>query len=217
MMAHVSYRSSRARDSSPPSENDKGYYWTQRLIRTNPKRAHLELYDDDEHDDYPYSNNKAKASHALVVRQQSPLESYNIWPGPFSSNPLDDIPTHSEASDEDEGRVAWHRYTTGRHSPLRYSHSYDEDEREFRFRVEATFGRRKPSYSQNSKDLVWRSDMVRRKNKWIEEEWEVTQRERRRHNSIFDEEPVKGDSVRFRRMERTRTNEWKPLSGWKKT
>ena len=48
-----------------------------------------------------------------------------------------------------------------------------------------------------------------------DEDWETRERERR--DSVFDDEPVREKTVRFRRIKRTRTDEWKPLSGWRRS
>lgn len=114
-----------------------------------------------------------------------------------------------------------YKYTTTRYEPShshshshRHSRSDDDDEREFRLKVKATFGRPKSSHSTEHKAMAWSGDMFRRKEKWVDEDWET--RERRR-DSVFDDEPVREKTVRFHRVKRTRTDEWKPLSGWRRS
>ena len=219
-MTYVSYHSSRVRDRSPLYDDDEDFYSTRRLVRTNSKRAREDIYDDDEYDDYPYSN-KPKPSRALTIRQPSQLEKYNIWSRPSASPPkYTPVKYYPKASDDEdeETRTVRYKYTTARHVPVRHSHSDDEDdrEREFRLKVKATFGRPKSSHASEHKAMAWTSDMFRRKDKWVDEEWETKERERGRHDCFFEEEPVKEKTVRFHRVKRTRTDEWKPLSGWRR-
>lgn len=217
-MTYVSYRSSRTRDRSPLFDDNEDYYSTRRLAHTNSKRARSELYDDEEHDDYPYSNNRSMTSRAMAIHQPFQLEKYNIWSRPLSlSLQCGSSIYRSDASDEeDRGRIVRYKTTDARHSPKSYVHSYDENEREFHMKFKAMFARAKPSHSSELEDMAWSSDMVGRKKKWIDEEWEATQHERGGRDYAFDDGPVEEKSVRFRRVKRTRTDEWKPLSGWKK-
>lgn len=219
-MNNLYYHSSRTRERSPLFDDDEDFYASRRLVRTNSKRARADIYDDDEYDDYPYSNNKAKPSRALTIRQPSQLEKYNVWSRPSSSSPKHTSSKYySKASDdEDDDHKVRYKYTTTRYSPARHSRSDDEDdrEREFRLKVKATFGRPRSSHSSERKAMVWPSDVFRRKDKWIDEEWSTRERERGRRDSFFDDEPVKEKTVRFHRVKRTRTDEWKPLSGFRR-
>ncbi|KAF1974351.1 hypothetical protein BU23DRAFT_462039 [Bimuria novae-zelandiae CBS 107.79] len=205
-MTYLHYASSRTRERSPLFDDDEAYYSARRLVRTNSKRAYDDDDDDDyDYDDYPYSTNysksKAKPSRALTIRQAQPsqLEKYNVWSRPTSSSPKHSSSKHSHS----------------------HAHSDDEDERErereFRLKIKASFGRPKSSHASEHKAMAWSSDIFRRKDKWVDEEWETRERERGRRNLIFDDEPVKEKSVRFHRVKRTRTDEWKPLSGWRRS
>lgn len=223
-MTYLSYHASRTRERSPlfQADDDDDYYSNRRLVRTNSKRVHADFYDDDQYDDYPYSSNMTKPSRALTIRQPTQLEKYNIWSRPSTSPPKHHTTTkyYSKASDDDdEDRTLRYKYTTTRYSPARHSHSDDEDdrEREFRLRIRATFGRPKSSHSSERKAMALSGDTFRRKDKWVDEEWETRERERGRRDSFFEEAPAKEKTVRFRRVKRTRTDEWKPLSGWKKS
>lgn len=221
-MTYLSYHTSRTRERSPlfQDEEDDDYYSSRRLVRTNSKRAHTNLYDDDEYDDYPYSNNKSKPSRAITIRQPSQLEKYNVWSRPSTSPPKHTTTKYytKASDDEDDDHTVRYKYTTTRYSPVRPSYSDEENdrEREFRLRIRASFGRPRSSHSSERKAVAWSGDTFRRKDKWVDEEWETRERERGRRDSFFDEEPAKEKTVRFRRVKRTRTDEWKPLSGWKK-
>ncbi|KAJ4357508.1 uncharacterized protein N0V89_002084 [Didymosphaeria variabile] len=218
-MDSLYYRNSRVRERSPLFNDNEDFYSSRRLVRTNSKRARADLYDDDEYDDYPYSHNQAKPSRALTIRQPSQLEKYNVWSRPSSSSPKHTSSRYYKASeDEDDDRTVRYKYTTTRHSPGAHSQSRSDEEndreREFRLKVKATFSRPKSSHSSERKAMAWSGDMFRRKEKWVDEDWET--RERSRRDSIFDEEPMKEKTVRFHRVKRTRTDEWKPLSGFRR-
>ncbi|KAJ4286439.1 hypothetical protein N0V90_013139 [Kalmusia sp. IMI 367209] len=216
-MAYVQYRSTRERS---PIFDDEDLYYTRPLVRRNSKRARADLYDDDEFDDYPYSNNKSKPSRALTIRQPSQIEKYNVWSRPSASKHGSKYYSKDTSDDDnDQDRTVRYKYTTTRYSPVSRSRSDDEDERdrerEFRLKVKATFGRPKSSHSSERKAMAWSGDLFRRKEKWENEDWETRERERR--DSVFDDEPVREKTVRFRRIKRTRTDEWKPLSGWRRS
>ncbi|KAF9735147.1 hypothetical protein PMIN02_004449 [Paraphaeosphaeria minitans] len=224
-----SYHSTRTRERSPLfNDHDDDYYSARRLVRTNSKRA----YDDgdDEYDDYPYTTNshKNKPSRALTIRQPSQLEKYNIWSRPASSS----SPKHTSSryfrssfnNQEDDDRTVRYKYTTTRYSPSHthtHAHAHSDDdsdrEREFRLKVKATYGRPRSSHSSERKAMAWSGDMFRTREKWVDEDWETREREReRRRDSLFDDERVGEKSVRFRRMKRTKTEEWRPLSGFRR-
>lgn len=211
-MSYLNYYSTRSRERDP--YDDDLYY--RPLVRVNSKRQRADIYDDDEYDDYPYSSSHkpSKPSRALTIRQPSQLEKYNVWSYPKSSDKSRD---KYRSDDDDDDRTYRYKYTTTRYSP-RHSHSDDDDdrEREFRLKVKTTFGRPKSSHSSSHKASVWSGDLFKRREKWEGEDWES--REREKHNSFWDDEPqLKERTVRYRRIKRTRTDEWKPLSGWRRS
>lgn len=218
-----SYHSTRTRERSPLFTEDHGdddYYSSRRLVRQDSKRARADLYDDDEYDDYPYPNNKTKPSRALTIRQPSQLEKYNVWSRPLSSSPKHTSSKYYRPSlddEDDNDRTVKYKYTTTRYSPQHSHARLDDDsdrEREFRLKVKASFGRPKSSRSSERNVSAWSGDVFRTREKWVDEDYQA--RERGRRDSVFDEEPVQEKSVRFRRVKRTRTEEWRPLSGFRR-
>lgn len=230
-MTYVHYHSSRSRsrERSPRFADEEDYYTSPpSFVRRDSKRRYEDLYDlggDDEgFDDYPKSN--SKSSRALTIRQPSQLEKYNVWsrpslsPSPSSTKyvskyyrPKDDC----DSDDDRRDRTVRYKYTTARYSPSPRARSDDEvddsNEREFRLKVKASFGRPKSSHSER-KTLGWTGDVFRRKEKFEDEGWETRERERR--DSFFDES-LKEKTFRFRKVKRTKTEEWKPLSGWRRS
>jgi hypothetical protein len=227
-IAMFSYHSTRTRDRSPifAHDDDDAFYASRRLVRTNSKRARADLYDDDAHDDYPYANTKARPSRALTIRQPaSQLEKYNVWTRP-SASPRKHASKYGrldeDDDDDDEARTVRYKYTTARYPSYSPSYARDDDadddrEREFRLKIKASFGRPSSRHAHSSERpaAAWPSDVFRSREKWVDEDWESREREGRR-DSVFDEERVGEKSVRFRRVKRTRTEEWRPLSGWRR-
>ncbi|KAF2440527.1 hypothetical protein P171DRAFT_435317 [Karstenula rhodostoma CBS 690.94] len=216
-----SIHSTRTRERSPlfADDHDDDYYSSRRLVRQDSKRARADLYDD-EYDDYPYSSNQTKPSRALAIRQPSQLEKYNVWSRPSSSSPKHTSSKYYRQSLDDEAdddRTVRYKYATTRYSPSHPPAHSDDDsdrEREFRLKVKATFGRPKSSHSSERNASAWSADVFRRREKWVDEDYQARERERR--DSLFEEEPVREKSVRFRRVKRTRTEEWRPLSGFRR-
>ena len=210
-MSYVQYRSTRERERDLFDDDS---LFARPLVRRNSKRAHVDFFDDDEADDYPLpsSHKTSKSSRALTIRQPSELERYNIW-SPSSSKYH---AKESKSYDDDEEDTVRYRYKTTRYT----SRSDDDDDddrsrdREFRLKVKATFGRPKSS-SSSRRVTYWPADTFTRREKWEDVDWETREREKRR-DSLFDDEDVKEKLVRFRKIKRTRTDEWKPLSGWRR-
>ncbi|KAF2691712.1 hypothetical protein K458DRAFT_398135 [Lentithecium fluviatile CBS 122367] len=212
------YQSTRTRERDP---YDSESYHSRPLVRRNSKRQRVEIFDDDECDDYPYSSSHkpSKPSRALTIRQPSQLEKYNVWSHPKHSE-KEHHHRRSASSDRDDDRTIRYKYTTTRYEPSHtHAHSDDESdrEREFRLKVKATFGRPKSSHSSSHKVMAWPGEVFKRREKFVDEDWES--RERERNGEWWDEnEPQLTErTVRYRKIKRTRTDEWKPLSGWRRS
>lgn len=199
---------------------------TRPLARHQSKISrHIVLSDDgdDGADDYPYSA-AHRPSRALTLRNQpSEIERYNIWSDRYKDE-TDDFTRRSLE------RIRTYKYS----SPVHHHHyslsdNDDDEEREFRLKIKASIGRPKSSQHHSHCDSDTRilsTDLFRRKDKWVDEEWETrersTSRERHKRDSIWagkdskDEEKEK--ESRYRRVERTRTEDvYRPLSGWRRS
>ncbi|ORY05299.1 hypothetical protein BCR34DRAFT_48193 [Clohesyomyces aquaticus] len=188
---------SRSREAEDP-------YYSQPLVRRNSKRQRVDIYDDDEFDDYPYPSpaKPAKPSRSLTIRQPTQLEKYNVW-----SEPVSHYDYHDYQRESDDRA----RYKTTRKTYVTRPYESD-DETRFDFKVKATV--RRPSSSHAMKAMAWTGDMFKRKEKWVDEDWETKEKERR--DSFWDDEPkLKERTTRYRKIKRTRTDEWKPLSGFR--
>lgn len=225
-MSHLHLTRTRTRERTP----DYDTYYARPLVRRDSKRQRLiSLNSDDEgQDDYPYSSSHrpAKTSRALTLRNQpSQLERYNIWSTGRDRYTPDDS--------EDERRRSYERRNTYKHRSSRHHYSDDHDdlhgdpeERAFRLKVQASISRPKSSHHHHHTDTssLWPSDMFRRKEKWIDEDWETRERsvsrERTRRDSLWGDDVDKGEESeswsRFRRIKRTKTEEFRPLSAWRR-
>ena len=186
--------------------------------------------DNDGYDDYPYSGNH-RPSRALMRREQpSQLERWNIWSDAHKEERHD-----SSNEDNDRGRRRGRRRTS-------FADEFNEDdERAFRLRI-ATLSRDRlrrvsppPRRRQTESDdetvrvRVWSGEPSRRKERCVSEEYESREkmrsrsrsRERRYGNGVWcdkeDERETEAERwVRWRREKRTRTDEWRPLTGWRR-
>jgi hypothetical protein len=229
-MSSFTYHDTRTRDYDNPYTTDSPTYHPRSLIRRNSKRQRVDLFDDknddDEYDDYPYSSSHNKPSRALTIRQPTQLEKYNVWssPKPAEHNRRGRR-SHSysysdEEEDEHDASSVRYRYVTPRRSHSRH-HSDDDDraDREYRLNVRATFSQPKSSHG-SQKATHWPSDLFKRREKYEHERWETKEKDRRGNETAAfweNEQPaLKEKTVRYRRIKRTRTDEWKPLSGWRR-
>jgi len=225
-MSYLHYTRTRERERSPYLTEDPIY--TRPLVRQNSKRQRVDLYSDDEYDDYPYASKAlpvSKPSRSLTIRQPTQLEKYNVWS--YTPSP----PARTYDSDEDDNRYKYTSTTTHKHyKPRVVSRTYPSDdeendsrEREFRLKVKASFGRPKSALSRSNsfanKAVSWSSDVFKRKEKWEDLAWET--RERRGHatrgfweDDDRDREVEK--RVRFRQVKRTETDEWRPLTNFRR-
>jgi hypothetical protein len=221
---HLSRTRTRERSPSPP---------LRPIIRRDTKRARFITLSDDEddgHDDYPYSSSHrpVKPSRALTIRDQpSQLERYNIWSD------------RSKSEDREEEKVL-ERSRAYHHTHHHHRHDDDDDdclrsdpeEREFRLKLAAKFSAPSAHHHHHHESHVWPGDMFRRKEKWVDEAWETRERSRSRSrsrenrgDSFWGEGGFWGDSgkeseeekwSRYRKIKRTKTEEWRPLTGWRR-
>ncbi|KAF2271025.1 hypothetical protein CC78DRAFT_538716 [Lojkania enalia] len=190
-----SYYHIRERERSP-AHVDAEPFFTRPLMRRNSKRQRVNIYDDDEYDDYPYSSSKpSKPSRALTIRQPTHIEKYNVWEPPSKN--------HSDRRYEDDRDS--YRY--------KFKHTtYIDNEPEYEYKLKATYRRPSDSYSQ--RPMFWSGDMFRSRDKFERVDWEKKAREE--EEDFWDDEPkVKESVTRMRKIKRSRTNEWRPLGGFK--
>lgn len=202
--------------------------------RTSFKRRFLFSSDeeDDGHDDYPYSG-AHRPSRALIPRNTpSQLERWNIWSDSRKSERCD------SGAEEDE-REKLRRRTVSFSLPDELD---ADEETEFRLRIARLRERRSPQpalrrYHAESDDervrpSAWSGEMFRRRERCVSEDYEARERarsrsrERRRRERIWcdgddGEEVVEREFegervVRIRRVKRTRTDEWRPLNGFRR-
>jgi hypothetical protein len=233
---HLSRTRTRERSPSPPLRS---------IIRRDTKRSRLITLSDDEddgHDDYPYSlsHRPVKPSRALTIRNQpSQIERYNIW---SDRNKSEDRDLEEDKTYE---RSRLYRHTSRHrhhhdHSDDDYLKS-DPEERAFRLKVDATFSRPRPtsSHYHHHESHLLPSNTFRRKEKYVDEGWETRERSRsrshsrefRRRDSFWGDGGFWGDCEakkdegrdsedekwsRYRKIKRTKTEEWSPLTGWRR-
>ncbi|KAF1933812.1 uncharacterized protein M421DRAFT_414867 [Didymella exigua CBS 183.55] len=197
--------------------------------RTSFKRQRLFPSDsDEEYDDYPYSG-AHRPSRALVTRSTpSQLERWNIWSSPHREQRCDS--GAEETSHERRRRRA------------SFADRVNEDgEREIRVRVARLRERetrlsplparcRAESDDERVRPSVWSAELFRR-DRCVSEDYEARERARSRSRERRREKFWDGDDedelvdrefdgervVRYRRIKRTRTDEWRPLSGWRRS
>jgi hypothetical protein len=211
-MSYPRYKSTRTGERDDPFDPD--YYSPGTLIRRDSKRQHYNLYDDDEYDDYPYSS---KQSRALITRRPSQIEKYNIWANPKRVS-FDDERRRSYDRDYDNNDDDFKiRY---KHTSSRYAQPSDDEsdrEREFRLKIKTTFGRPRQSESSTRRIMAWPGEVFKRREKYEDEDWETRDRERRGEWWNEQEPQLRERTVKYRKVKRTRTDQWRPLSGWRRS
>lgn len=201
------------------------------------KRPRLFDSDSDSADDYPYSG-AHRPSRALVPRNTpSTLERLNIW--------SDSRHIRHDSAAPDEARESERKAARRVSFKDEVDEVDDDEEALFRRRV-ASFSRVRPrhispppaqrrAYHAESEDervrpRGWGGEVFRKSERSVSEDFEARERsrERRRRERVWcDDEGMHGqremeaeaeiDSwVRWRRVKRTRTEEWKPLAGWRR-
>ncbi|KAF2031242.1 hypothetical protein EK21DRAFT_63454 [Setomelanomma holmii] len=228
---HLSRTRTRERSPSPPYRP---------LIRRDTKRSRIITLSDDEdagHDDYPYSahHRPSKSSRALTIRNQpSQLERYNIWSDRHKS---EDRTSDSEYERE---KLRIYKRSSRHHSDDDDCPKPDAEERAFRLKIAAKFSHaslspspRHHQHHQHAEAHHWPGEVLRRKEKWVDEGWETRERSRsrsrsreNRRDSFWGEDGIWGkDEVkesedekwsRYRKIKRTKTEEWTPLRGWRR-
>lgn len=201
------------------------------LRRASLKRQRLFTTDsDNEYDDYPYSG-AHRPSRAIVTRNApSQLERWNIWSSPH----------REERRDSGTEETSHER----RHRRVSFADEFNEhEELDFRFRAArlreretrlspSTARIRAESDDERVRPSVWFAELRRRRERCVSEDFEARERarsrsrERRRRERLpgaadeheivaedIDEERV----VRYRKVKKTRVDEWRPLSGWRPT
>ncbi|KAI8938102.1 hypothetical protein NX059_005771 [Plenodomus lindquistii] len=220
-MSHFHLIRTRTREITP----DYDTYYPRPITHSDSRHQHkLTLSDDsdDGHDDYPYSSSHkpARISRALTLRDQpSTLERYNIW--------SDRRDTHSD--DEDTRRRSFERRRVYKYTTATPTTRCDPEERDFQLNVQAKLTRPRSSHHHHhhhhESNSFWPTDVLRRKEKWVDEDWEVRERslsrERRRRDSFWggwedESEENKESWSRYRRVKSTKTEEVVPLSGWRR-
>ncbi|CBX94529.1 hypothetical protein IAQ61_009631 [Plenodomus lingam] len=203
------------------------------------RRITLSDDSDDGHDDYPYSSSQKlqRTSHTLALRNQpSQLERFNIW---------SDIDRRdAQSDDEDARRRSYERrtvykYTTTTPTHRHYSKDkddvYESDGRDFQLKIQAEFTRPKPSQDYHPQHLhlhhhettdIWPTDVVHRKEKWVDEDWEMRERSllrawRRESDFWGDETEGKATEKniwrRYHKVKSMKTEKLVPLSGWRRS
>ncbi|KAF2021993.1 hypothetical protein BU24DRAFT_35027 [Aaosphaeria arxii CBS 175.79] len=218
-MPYVRYNHTHERERERPLYDDSLFNRT--LVRQNSKRQRLDMYDDDEFDDYPYNNIPNTTSRALTIRAPNQIEKYNIWsPSKHahndshrrydSDNDYEDLHEHNHRH---RYKYTSHKYRSS--SPARDSDDDDERnrEREFRLKVKATFSRPSLSRSNSSKMMHWPGELFRTKEKWVGVDWQRKERSRVMGDDFWDEPRFEEKTEQFRRIKRTKTDEWRPLKG----
>ncbi|KAF2709586.1 hypothetical protein K504DRAFT_467552 [Pleomassaria siparia CBS 279.74] len=245
-MPYVQINRKSDREHSPYYESDSFYSRPLVRRDSKRQRVNLydEDEDDDEYDDYPYAAKPVKPSRALTIRQPTQLEKYNVWS--YSPSPptetrsrahdrydSDDVPqykyTHNTSHERYSPRTAMRTYPTD-------DDDDDEDkrEREFRLKIKASFGRPKSALSRSNsfkqsniydttanKAMAWSGDLFKRRDKWEGTKWETRERRGAETRGYWpdDDEETKNrieKGVRFRQVKRTRTDEWRPLTGFRR-
>ncbi|CAE7206133.1 hypothetical protein CFE70_008803 [Pyrenophora teres f. teres 0-1] len=218
-MSHFHFNHTRIRERTPP-DYEPSYSRAQMPRESNERRRDITLsdVDDDGHDDYPYStrHQPAKLPRALTVRDEpSQLERYNVWPD------------NRRNDDEDERRRSYESRHTYRHSSDRFED--DVDDRGVRLSLKATIERSRPSHQHHHHSLsrdfdthLWPSDVFRRKDRWVDEAWESSERSTSRERSLtgrdswgeFEEKAKEFEDEKWSRYRKTtvlKTEEYKPL------
>ncbi|KAF3045636.1 hypothetical protein E8E12_010866 [Didymella heteroderae] len=216
---HHTRTRSRSRERTPPPLPRRTSIKRQRLFPSDS---------DDEYDDYPYSG-AHRPLRALVTRNTpSQLERWNIWSAPHREERCD-------SGTEDTSR------SRRRASFAERDDVDEEEEREFRLRIarlrerETRLGRAPARYHAESDDeraspRVWGAELFTRE-RCVSEEYEARERARSRSRERRRRERFWGDGedevverefdgervVRYRRVKRTRTDEWRPLAGFRRT
>lgn len=220
---HTRTRSRERERVSPPPLPRRTSFKRQRLFASDDE--------DDGYDDYPYAGNH-KPSRALVKRDRpSQLERWNIWSDSRKEERCD------SAAEDDERE----RRRSGRRR-VSFADDLDEDdERAFRLRVATLSSSRHRQLSppprrhhaesddERVRPHVWSAELFRRRERCVSEDYEARERERSRSRERRRRDQFWGDDdddverefdgervVRWRRIKRTRTDEWRPLTGWRR-
>ncbi|KAF9699245.1 hypothetical protein EKO04_003162 [Ascochyta lentis] len=237
---HDTHTRDRDRDrntSSPPPLPRRTSFKRPRLFTSDDEDAG--------HDDYPYAGNH-RPSRALIRREQpSQLERWGIWTDARKQERYDSAAEDNDEDRRAQRRSRPRTGTRVRFAAqVERERDNDEDEeRAFRVRVAALARSRlrvsspppvrRPQVESDDEGRgghFWSGELFRERKRCVSEDYEARERarsrsrERRRRERVWcgdegdqDEAEVEAESwVRWRRMKRTRTEEWKPLVGWRR-
>lgn len=169
------------------------------------------------------------------------MERYNIWSDRHKSEDREDDVFEKERELE---KVRTYRHSHfHRHHHDNDDHVDDEEEKQFRLKVQATFSEPR-HHHHHRRHLLPISASYIRKDRWVDENWETHERSRSRSRSRSREVELRRDSFwgdggfwgtervekekerdseeekdvwkRYRKIKRTKTEEWRPLSGWRR-
>jgi len=114
---------------------------------------------------------------------------------------------HSSSEDDDDGYAAKYKYTRK---------TYVDDEPTNKYKYEMTYHGRpsSSSHSYSDKPMFWPGDLFKSKDKWEQVDY---MKEKREHKNDFwnDDDEIK-ETTRYRKVKRSKTNEWKPLGGFRR-
>lgn len=220
-MSYLHYNHTRTHERTPDYEP----HHSRPAVRRDTDKHHhgLTLSDFDENgpDDYPYPSNhkSAKLSRALTVHNQpSQLERYNIWSDDKRNN------------EDDDRRRSYDMRRTYKYSDKHYYTDDEEtDDRAWRLKIHSTLDRPSTSHHHSYGAHLWPGDALRRSDRWIDEHWESRVRSTSRERSTKRRDSFRGDFEekereveaerwsRYHRTSGTKTEEIRPLSGWRRS
>ena len=230
-MSSFTYHHTRTRSRTPPPLPRRTSFKRQRLFPSDS---------DDEYDDYPYSG-AHRPSRALATRNApSQLERWNIW-----SSPDREVRSERVDSGTEDANRSRERESERRVRRVSFADRDDVDadeERAFQLRIAHLRSRERerlspvPGYRAESDDervspRTWGAEVFRRsRERCVSEEFERRERVRGASREQRSRERLWGDGdgvverqvdgervVRYRRVKRTRTDEWRPLSGFRRS
>lgn len=219
---HHTRTRSRSRERTPPPLPRRTSFKRQRLVISDDE--------DDGYDDYPYSGNHRR-SRALVPREQpSRLERWNIWSDSRKEERCDSAVEDDERKRRRRRRVSFADELNA------------DEERVFQLKIARLTERERAlsppprrHHAESDDERVrlhgWAGELLRRRERCVSEDYEARERarsrsrERRRRERFFgddDDDEIEREwdgerVVRWRRIKRTRTDEWRPLSGWRRS
>jgi hypothetical protein len=228
-MSQFQFTRTRIRERTPDCEPYTTLPVPQRDANKRQRSITLSDAGDDCHDDYPYSFNHKPSRALTVCKEPTQLERYNVW--------SDKRCKEDEEEKKEKEKRSCETRRIYRYTPDRGCHTDDEDaeEREFRLKVKATLSIPKPAPPQHHHHhhhhhhhnvaYIWPAEMCRRKENCVDEDWESRRRSSSCEKRITRKDNCRGDVEekekecgeeswsRYRRIKRTKTEEYTPLLG----